>query len=316
MSSIIQVSNLTLLHQNRAIIDDLTFSVEEGDIFGFMGPNGAGKSATIRVLATLLAPTQGDILIDGYSVKSAPEKVRGLIGYVPDQYGVYPDMTTREYLDFFGACYRLHLTERRELIPALLELVDLSEQKDMMTENLSLGMRQRLSLARALLHDPKVLILDNPLSGLDPSSRKEHLNLLSELTELGKTIFFSSSNFSNMSGMCNRIGIIDMGKLVAYGSVRELVNQLNLTKTIRIKIFGQAENAQSILQKSPFVIDIIVDNARTNDSYSTIEVNFHGDDKNAIELLAALVQSGVQIMDFDTEINEMETIYIHATRGL
>ena len=206
MSAIIQIANLTQMHDDQKIIDDLSLTVEEGEIFCFVGPNGAGKTATIRVMATLLAPTQGDVLIDGHSVKSSPELVRNVIGYVPEICGFYPDMTVWEFLDFFGASYKMHHRERFNLISALLELVDLSGQTDAQAEDLSLGMRQRLSLSRALLHDPKVLILDNPLSSLDPNARFEFQELFSELAQMGKTIFLSSTILTDISRICNHIG--------------------------------------------------------------------------------------------------------------
>lgn len=222
MSAIIQFFNLTHIHQNKVVIDDVTFSVEDGDIFGFVGANGAGKTTVIRIMSTLLVPTRGDVLIDGNSVIKSPELVRKLIGYVPDQFGFYSELTTWEYLDFFGACYKIHYRERINLISTLLELVDLNEQKDVWVKELSLGMKQRLMLACALLNDPKVLILDNPLSNMDFFVREEFLGLLSELGQLGKTIFLSSPILSDITTTCNRIGILRAGRLIGHGSVQEL----------------------------------------------------------------------------------------------
>ena len=224
MSAIIQITNLTQVHQGRKIIDDLSLTVEGGEIFGFVGPNGAGITTTIRIMATLLAPTQGEVSIDGNSVKSSPESVRKVIGFVPDRCGFYPDMTVWEYMDFFGACYKIQYRERIELVSTLLELVDLSDHKDVQAEDLSLGMKQRLSLARALLNDPKVLILDDPLSNLDFFAREEFLELLSELAQIGKTIFFSSHVLTDVTRICNHVGIIASGRLVSYGSIQELKN--------------------------------------------------------------------------------------------
>jgi ABC-2 type transport system ATP-binding protein len=224
MSRLIQFSNLTLIYNSKTIIKDLTFSVDEGEIFGLVGKNGAGKSTVIRVMSTLLEPTYGEVLINGYSVTNKPEVIRKIIGYVPDQSGLYSNLTSWEYLDFFGACYKIPIHERVELISTLLELVELYKQKDAWIEELSLGMKQRLKLARALLHDPKVLILDDPLSRLDFYEREEIIELLRELAKLGKTIFFSSHILADISRLCNRAGIIDSGQLIAQGSVQELEN--------------------------------------------------------------------------------------------
>ncbi len=224
MSGFIQFSNLTHFYNLKAIIKDLSFSVVEGDVFGLVGVNGAGKSTVIRVMSTLLVPTRGDVLIDGYSVVKKPETVRKLIGYVPDHSSYYSNLTTWEYLDFFGACYKIRFRERVELISTLLELMELTKQKDALIEELSKGMKQRLKLARALLHDPKILILDDPFSSLDFYEREEVIELLSELAQLGKTIFFSSHILADISRICNRIGILESGQLIAHGSVQELGN--------------------------------------------------------------------------------------------
>lgn len=222
MSGFIQFSNLTHFCNNKPIINDLSFSVDEGDVFGLVGVNGAGKSIVIRVMSTLLLPTQGDVLIDGYSVVKKPEAVRKIIGYVPDQSGFYSNLTTWEYLDFFGACYKIRFRERAELISTLLELVELNKHKDSWIEELSKGMKQRLKLACALLHDPSVLILDDPLSSLDFYEREEIIELLRELAQLGKTIFFSSHLLADISRICNRVGVLDSGQLIAHGSVQDL----------------------------------------------------------------------------------------------
>lgn len=224
MSHFIQFSDLTLIYDYKTIIKDLTFSVDEGDVFGLVGKNGSGKTTVIRVMSTLLVPTHGDVLIDGHSVKKTPGIVRKIIGYVPDQCGFYSNLTTWEYLDFFRACYKIHFRERVELISTLLELVELYKHKDAWVEELSLGMKQRLKLACALLHDPKVLVLDDPLSSLDFYEREEFIELLRELAQLGKTILFSSHILADISRICNRVGIIDSGQLIAQGPVQELEN--------------------------------------------------------------------------------------------
>jgi len=315
MSSIIQISNLTQLHQGRTILDDLTFSVKEGDIFGFVGPNGSGKTSLIRIMTTLLAPTRGEILIDGHSVKSSPGSVRKVMGYVPEICGFYPDMTAWEYLDLFGACYKIHYRERNELISTLFELVDLSNHKDSQVEDLSLGMKQRLSLARALLHDPKVLILDNALTGLDSNTRLEFQELLGELAQMGKTIFLSSHIFSDITRICNQIGIMNAGKLVAYGSIRDLKTQLNLSRTIRIKLLGQQKNIRALLESNPYVSDISIAEVAPEDTHTTIRIKFSRDDEKVVELLAVLTRLGFHVLNFEVDANELEDLFSQITKG-
>jgi len=315
MPAIIQITNLTQIYQKRKIIDDLSLAVEEGEVFGFVGPNGAGKTATIRVMATLLVPTYGDVLIDVHSAKSAPELVRKIIGYVPERCGFYPEMTTWEYLDFFGACYKIHYRERAELLSTLLELVDLSEQENVQVENLSLGMRQRLSLARALLHDPKVLILDNPLSGLDPNVRVEFLELLGELAQMGKTIFLSSNILVDVTRLCDRVGILEAGKLVAYGSIHELSAQLNLGRTIQVRLSGQPEKIQTLLKNNPYVSDVTIDEVKSKEAVTTIKIKFSGDNEKIIELLTVLVRLGYRILSFEVDTKELEDLFLYITKG-
>jgi len=315
MQAIIQITNLTQVHQNRKVIDDLSLAVEKGDVFGFVGPNGAGKTAIIRVIATLLMPTHGDVLIDGHSVKSAPELVRKIIGYVPDHCGFYPDMTTWEYLDFFGACYKIHHRERAELLSTLLELVDLSDQEDSQVRDLSFGMRQKLSLARALLHDPKVLILDNPLSGLDPNVRVEFLELLRELAQMGKTIFLSSNILMDVTKICDRVGIMGAGRLVACGSVDEMSTRLNSRRIIQIQLSGQPEKIKPLLESNPYVSDVVIDEVKLGEAVTTIKINFSGEDEKIIELLTVLVRLGYQVLSFEADTKKLEDLFLYITKG-
>jgi ABC-2 type transport system ATP-binding protein len=303
------------MQYDRKIIDDLSLTVEAGEIFGFVGPNGAGKTATIRIMATLLALTHGDVLIDGHSVKSSPKLVRNVIGYVPEVYGFYPDMTVWEYLDFFGAANKIHHRQRSDLISALLELVDLSDQIDAQVEALSLGMKQRLSLSRALLHDPKVLILDNPLSGLDPNARSEFQELLCELAQMGKAIFLSSNILADVTRICNRVGVMDAGKLVAYGSIRELESQIKLSRTIRIRLSGNPENIQTLLGRNPYVSDISTTEDQTGNMHTIIQIKFSGDDEKVIELLSVLIRLGFHVLSFEVDGNKLENIFLYITKG-
>ncbi|MBT3217738.1 MAG: ABC transporter ATP-binding protein [Proteobacteria bacterium] len=197
--------------------------VEEGDMYGFIGPNGAGKTTTIRILTTLLEPTAGDAWVDGLSVWENKQQIRSIIGYMPDHFGVYQDMTVTEYLHFFAAAYGISSRERRNLVGGLLELTDLSYKEDALIDSLSRGMQQRLGLARTLVHDPKVLILDEPASGLDPRARIEIREILKELQRMGKTILLSSHILSELSEVCTRVGILERGEMVAQGSLESIM---------------------------------------------------------------------------------------------
>ena len=201
-------------------------TIGEGVVFGFVGANGAGKSTTFSILATLLSPTSGDAFINGKSVVKEPREVRKLIGYMPDFFGVYDQLKTDEYLDFYGACYGLSEKQRKVLIPQLLELVNLSDKRYEYVDLLSRGMKQRLCLARSLIHDPKVLILDEPASGLDPRARVEMREIIRQLKQMGKTILISSHIFPELAEMCDEIGVIDQGKLIAHGNVDSISVQI------------------------------------------------------------------------------------------
>jgi ABC-2 type transport system ATP-binding protein len=197
--------------------------VQPGDVYGFIGPNGAGKTTTIRILTTLLEPSSGDAHVAGHSVWTDQESIRGIIGYMPDRFGVYPDMTVTEYLHFFAAAYRIPSAERKALVTSLLDVTDLGAKEDALIDTLSRGMQQRLGLARTLVHDPQVLVLDEPASGLDPRARIEIREILKELQRMGKTILLSSHILSDLAEICNRIGILERGELVVQGSLEDIL---------------------------------------------------------------------------------------------
>ena len=222
MSAIIETRNLTKRYGKLMAVNELSLQVEQGAIYGFVGPNGAGKTTTMRMLTTLLRPTSGEASVAGHSVARDPRGVRRAIGYMPDFFGVYDDMKVWEYLDFFAACYNIPEAARGGLITDLLELVDLSHRRDDQVDTLSRGMKQRLCLARTLAHDPQVLILDEPASGLDPRARIEIRELLVELSRMGKTIFFSTHILADVAEICTQVGIVEAGRLVAQGSLEEM----------------------------------------------------------------------------------------------
>ncbi|MBE2184265.1 MAG: ABC transporter ATP-binding protein, partial [Anaerolineae bacterium] len=246
---IIQTTDLVKQFGKFTAVNGLSLEVPAGSIYGFVGPNGAGKTTTMRMLTTLTRPTSGEAWVNGHSVIEEPRSVRRSIGYMPDEFGVYDDMRVSEYLDFFAACYDIPQSERKKLIEDLLELVDLSHRRDDMVDKLSRGMKQRLSLARTLAHDPAVLILDEPASGLDPRARVEIRELLVELAKMGKTIFFSTHILADVNEICTHIGILEAGQIIAQGSMEEMRAQLQPHREITVTLADQpaVEAAKSLL---------------------------------------------------------------------
>src|ERR1041385_1877821 len=243
----LQVQHLRKEYRNLVAVKDLTFSLEQGDIFGFIGPNGAGKTTTIKILATLLRPSFGRAVINGIDVVRDPEAVRGIIGYMPDFFGVYDDIKVWEYLDFFAAAYKIPRAKRPGIIDDVLELTDLTVKKESYVEELSRGMKQRLCLAKTLVHDPKVLLLDEPASGLDPRARIEIKELIKELKSMGKTIIISSHILPELADFCNKIGIIEQGELIVSGEVGEIMRQVTGGKVLELKVAAEPERAIELL---------------------------------------------------------------------
>jgi len=247
----IVLKDLTKRYGKRLAVDRLSFTVQPGEVFGFVGPNGAGKTTTMRMIAGLLQPTGGEVLVSEHSVAHHPEAIRSQIGYMPDFFGVYPDLQVWEYLDFFAGCYRIPQDNRPPLIRGLLELVDLAHRQTDQVDRLSRGMKQRLSLARALIHDPQVLLLDEPASGLDPRARVEIRELLVELSRMGKTVFFSTHILADVAEICHRVAILEAGQLVALGSLEELHLKIMPRRQIEVVLLGKLDEALSFLESSP-----------------------------------------------------------------
>src|SRR3954469_23072918 len=270
----IEVVNFTKRYGDFVAVDDLTLTINQGEVFGFIGPNGAGKSTTIRFLATLLRPTSGDGRIGGHSVVTDPMAVRRVIGFMPDDFGVYDGMKVWEFLDFFAVAYEIPRTQRKMIIGQVLELLDLTHKRDDYVNGLSKGMKQRLCLAKTLVHDPPVLILDEPASGLDPRARLEMKALLSELKGMGKTILVSSHILSELAYFCTSIGIIERGKLLAAGSIQEIQRQLRSHRVLRVQVIGNAtDRAAAILRDHTATKSI--------ESFDhTLTAEFHGQDED------------------------------------
>jgi len=315
MSTIIEIQGLTKQYGELTALNDLYLTLEEGAVFGFIGPNGAGKTTTMRILTTLLKPTSGKAWVAGHSVTDDPRAVRRAIGYMPDFFGVYDDMKVWEYLDFFGACYDIPPNVRAGMIDDLLALVDLGHKKDAYVEGLSRGMKQRLCLARTLTHDPQILILDEPASGLDPRARIEMRELLRELKNMGKTIFFSSHILSEVADICTSIGIIEAGRLIAHGDMAEMKRQLRTHRLIQLRALGDTLPLQAFLLSRPEVHNVTIGDAADLPS-GTLRVDFSGDDNALGQLLADIVAQKLPLVGFFEETGDLEDVFLHVTQGI
>jgi len=304
----IETQGLTRRFGKITAVDDLNLNVPAGSLFGLIGPNGAGKTTTLRMLAGLLQPTSGEIKINGRITNHDWRDLLQQIGYMPDFFGVYEDMLVWEYLDFFARCYDLAPARRRQVTDELLELVDLTEKRDAYVQTLSRGMRQRLCLAHALVHDPQVLLLDEPASGLDPRARVEMRELLRELGAMGKTIVVSSHILMELAELCDSIGIIEKGRLVISGPLEEITRQVKQERTLRIKVISDSGQAEVVLRNQPGVGHVYETNGY-------LEIEFSGDDEATATLLANLVSHGVRIASFSEISSDLEEVFLRLTKG-
>jgi ABC-2 type transport system ATP-binding protein len=313
----IETQGLTKHYGDLVALKELDLRVEVGSVFGFVGPNGAGKTTTMRILATLLRPTAGEAWIAGLSVRREQREVRRLIGYMPDAFGMYGEMLTWEYLDFFAACYGIPASKRRRLIDSLLELVGLSHRRDDGVSTLSRGMRQRLCLARVLVHDPAVLILDEPASGLDPRARVEIRELLKELRRLGKTVLISSHILSEIEDVCTHIAIIEGGTLAATGSLADVRQRIESRRLVRIGLMTRVGAAQDWLRERPEVVEVFwLDGQEDGISGGgSLHVAVSGDDARLVGLLTGLVSEGFDVISYHEETGDLEDIFLRLTRG-
>jgi ABC-2 type transport system ATP-binding protein len=316
MPPAIEIKNLSKRYGSRLAVDNLSLTINAGEIFGFVGPNGAGKTSTIRIIAGLLQASSGDIFVSGYSVRNSLRDVKRQIGYMPDFFGVYLDLKVWEYLDFFSACYQIPESERQKLIDGLLELVDLSHRKQDLVDKLSRGLKQRLSLARTLLHDPQVLVLDEPAAGLDPRARVEIRELLIELANMGKTIFFSTHILADVAEICSHVGIIEAGKLIGSGSLEELHEQTLINRHVSLVLIDHVQKAQELLQKFESISSIEVSSSPENGDRHQIEFEFSGDDLALSEILTHLIQNDISVLHFSEDKNDLEAVFLGATNGL
>ena len=302
----IAVDNLTKVYAKRTALDHVSFVVPEGEIFGFVGPNGAGKTTTLRILAALLEPTAGSAFIDGADVTKEPQRVHSRLGYMPDFFGVYDHLSVAEYLDFYASCYRQPRQKRKVVVDNLLELVDLADRRNQLVDTLSRGLKQRVCLARALVHDPTVLLLDEPASGLDPRARVEMREILKELQRMGKTIVISSHILPELTELCSMIGIIDRGRMRATGTVQEVIRQLTTGRRLRIGVLGTKSDAIAVLSPMDTIRQVEVVNG-------AIEVGYDGDEDTAADILQALTAAGIRVSEFSPLDGGLEDAFLRAT---
>lgn len=305
----IEVKDLYKKFGRTVALQGITLEIKKGQIYGFVGPNGAGKTTVMSILATLLTPTSGTAKVGGYDCVKHPREVRRLIGYMPDFFGVYDNLTAYEYLDFYGASYGLSPKERQRAIPQMLELVQLTHKTDEYVDMLSRGMKQRLGLARCLIHDPEVIILDEPASGLDPRSRIEMREILKVLRETGKTILISSHILPELAEMCDTIGIIESGKLVATGKVEEIYRKMRAQRLLKIRVLDKWEPLLARLRSAPEV-----SNAVREDDH--IIISFNGSDSEQAALLQTLLIEKYPIIAFSEMEGNLEDIFLEITKGV
>jgi ABC-2 type transport system ATP-binding protein len=304
----VQTFGLTRLYGNITALDKLDLTVNKGDLFGFIGSNGAGKTTTLRILATFLAPSAGTAQILGHDLLREADVVRHVIGYMPDFFGVYKDMEVTEYLDFFGACYKIPTAQREKTVNDVLELVGLTDKKGALIGALSRGMQQRLGLARVLIHDPQLLLLDEPASGLDPRARIEMMAILQELQRLGKTIIISSHILSELQTLCNRVAIIEKGRLIYSGPVQGVRDQMSQGRVVWVRVSTEQAQAIDLLKARKEIAEVIVTDGE-------IKVTLAGEDIEHSIVADILVRGGAKLTELREDEIGLEEVFMRVTRG-
>jgi ABC-2 type transport system ATP-binding protein len=306
---VIEVHDLTKKYGELFAINKIELKLDRGDVFGFIGPNGAGKTTTMRILATLLNPTWGEAYVGGYSIYTKPKEIRRIIGYMPDFFGVYDNMQVIEYLEFFAAAYRITGPDRRKICNDVLDLVDLGYKRNELVTSLSRGMTQRLGLARVLLHDPQVLLLDEPASGLDPRARIEIRGLLKELRNMGKTIMVSSHILPELADICNKIGIIERGELIVNADVDDVMKQVRQQTVLKIDVSTDREAAGKLLESHGIVEKVEVDK-------TGLRVTLANGDHDFSQLARLLLDNGHALTRLGEEEINLETAFMTLTKGI
>ena len=287
-------------------LDKLNVDIKKGEIFGFIGPNGAGKSTTMKIVSGLLSPDSGEVYVDGIDAVKNNKKLKEKIGYMPDFFGVYDNLKAHEYLEFFGSIYGITGKEIKDLSMDLLELVNLESKYDAYVDGLSRGMKQRLCLARCLIHNPQLLILDEPASGMDPRARFEMKNIMKNLKDMGKTILVSSHILSELGEICTNIGIVESGQMMCQGTVEDIMNTATGSENIIITVINKEENAVKLLREMPKVGKVKFEN-------KTITIAFNGNEEECASLLKTMIINDIPIVSFNKEVSSLEDLFIKIT---
>lgn len=310
----IETVNLTRKYGELTALDNLNLTIEEGTCFGFIGPNGAGKTTTIKILATLLKPTWGEARVDGHVVGYQNHLIRPIIGYVPDFLGAYDDMLVSEYLEFFAACYGIHGEKRMRVVGEVLELTDLISKRASDVNGLSRGMQQRLSVARVLLHDPKVLLMDEPSSGLDPRARIEMRELLKELRRMGKTIVISSHILFELAELCTAVGVVEQGKLIFSGGITEMMDRAGSGSMVHVVVDERPQEAAVLLKQVRGILKVTLEREE-----KVVRIDVTIDPKSGIpisDIPSRLIAQGFRVARFSHEPMNLETAFMRLTKGI
>jgi ABC-2 type transport system ATP-binding protein len=304
----LQLEGLVRHFDGVRAVDEVSFSVDRGKVLGFIGPNGAGKTTTMRILATLDTPQSGDARIGGHSVVDRPEEVRRITGFMPDYAGVYANTTVAEYLDFFARAHDLCGESRRKAVANIIDFMGIGELSDRNIEGLSKGLQQRVALGRAIIHDPQVLILDEPAANLDPRARIEFRTLIRELAADGKTILLSSHILTELSEMCDVIAVIEKGRILATGTVKEILEGMRQRKILSVRLAGQHAAIERHLLEQPHVLNV-------HEAGGRIQFEFTGDDDDQVALVSGLIAAGFRVLEFSAHSAGLEDLFIEITRG-
>lgn len=304
----LKIENLTKSYGKFKAVNHLSLEIKEGEIFGFVGPNGAGKTTTMKMIATLLKPDSGEIYLDGVDLSKDLKGIRERIGYMPDFFGVYDNLKAIEYLEFYGDVAGLSKDEIKNTIDDLLALVDLTHKREAYVDSLSRGMKQRLCLARSLIHNPKLLILDEPASGMDPRARVQMKEILKELKRMGKTILISSHILSELAELCDSIGIIENGEIVQIGPVNKIMRKASNSNLIKIRVLENIERAVTLLKEEPLVNEVFTDEKH-------IEISFEGEEKDTAKIIKKLISNDLLVTSFSPIESNLEEIFMKVTKG-